>query len=138
MLRFSAWKAFGVVAFCAGLAAVTGCGSDESPPGDEPMGSVTWCEVSQVLEAKCQRCHVGEGLNGAPFPLVSYDDTQVLSASGDSRRWQHMQLMVDQGFMPPEDPRLDPPPAKLTEDERATLMTWFGEGAKAVGGTACP
>jgi hypothetical protein len=137
MLRLAAWKAVGLVAFSAAASgAGAGCSSDE-PSDDEPTGTVSWCQVSEVLEAKCQRCHVGAGLHGAPFPLVSFDDTQVVEKSGDSRRWERMQLMVDQGFMPPEDPRLDPPPAKLTSEEKTILMTWFEEGARAVGGTDC-
>jgi hypothetical protein len=138
MLRFAAWKGFGLLALSTvALVAAVGCGSEEAS-ADEPTGSVSWCQVSAVLQAKCQRCHVGAGLNGAPFPLVSYDDTQVVEKSGDTRRWQIMQIMVEQGFMPPNDPRLDPPPAKLTSDEMVVLTTWFGEGAKPVGGTACP
>jgi hypothetical protein len=137
MFRFAAWKAFGFVALSVwALAAVSGCSSDDSAE-DGPTGSVTWCQVSKVLAAKCQRCHVGAGLLGAQFPLVSYDDTQVLEDSGDRRRWQSMEIMVEQGFMPPNDPRLNPPAAKLTSDELTTLRSWFSEGAKAVGGTSC-
>jgi uncharacterized membrane protein len=133
MRSFSVWKALGLLAMVA-LAPVlaTGCGDAEDDPPDEPAptGSVTWCEVSGVLARKCRTCHVGEGLNGAPFPLVTYADTQVLLESLDKRRWELMQNMVDQDKMPPEDP-------KLSESEKELLMTWFGEGAKAVGGTDC-
>lgn len=137
MLRLVAWKAFGLVAlFAWALSAVSGCSSDGSTEGDEPAGSVTWCQVSKVLAAKCQRCHVGAGLLGAPFPLVSYEDTQVVEKSGE-HRWEEMQVMVEQGFMPPNDPRLNPPAAPLTSDEMTTLMAWFSEGAAPVGGTTC-
>jgi uncharacterized membrane protein len=124
------------VAFLA-LAAASGCGSDDEPSDEGPSGSVTWCQVSNVLQAKCQRCHIGTGLHGAPFSLVSYDDTQVLEPSGERRRWQVMQIMVEQNFMPPDDPRLTPPVEKLTSDERTTLAVWFDERAKPVGGTDC-
>lgn len=135
-LRLAARKALGLVA-CLALAAASGCGSDDEPSEEGPTGSVTWCQVSNVLQAKCQRCHVGTGLLGAPFPLVTYDDTQVREPSGDRRRWQVMQIMVEQNFMPPNDPRLNPPAEKLTSDERTTLDVWFAEGAKPVGGTTC-
>jgi hypothetical protein len=138
MLRLAAWKAFGLVAlFAWALPAVSACSSDGSADEDEPTGSVTWCQASKVLAAKCQRCHVGAGLLGAPFPLVSYEDTQVVEESGERRRWEVMKVMVEQGFMPPNDPRLNPPAAQLTSDEMSTLMAWFNEGAKAVGGTSC-
>jgi hypothetical protein len=139
MRRFAAWKAFGLVAAAAwALASAAGCSSaDEDEPPDEPTGTVGWCEVRGVLGAKCQRCHVGAGLHGAPFPLVTYADTQVYMASLEKRRWELMENMVDQDLMPPEDSRLDPPPAKLTAAEKDVLMTWFAEGAQLVGGEDC-
>jgi hypothetical protein len=139
MRRLAAWKALGLLAVSVwALASSAGCsGSDEDEPPDAPTGTVSWCEVRVVLGAKCQRCHIGEGLHGAPFPLVSYDDTQVYMASLEKRRWELMENMVDQDLMPPEDPRLDPPPAKLTAGEKSVLMTWFAEGALLVGGDDC-
>jgi uncharacterized membrane protein len=133
-LRLAARKAFGLVVVLAVSASWWGCGSDnDEPPEMEPSGSVTWCQVRTVLEAKCQRCHVGTGLLGAPFPLVTYDDTQVVERSGDERRWEVMQMMVEQDFMPPDNP----PAEKLTSAERTTLQVWFDEGAQPVGGTSC-
>jgi hypothetical protein len=137
MDRLAAWKAWATVAMSAlSLHGVSGCASDDGE-SDGPTGTVTWCQTSAVLAAKCQRCHVGAGLHGAPFPLVTFADTQVESKTTGTRRWQQMQAMVAADFMPPDDPRLDPPPAKLTSEEKDLLMTWFGEGAKAVGGTSC-
>jgi hypothetical protein len=137
MHRLAAWKAWMTVAmFALSLRGVVGCASDDGEP-DEPTGSVTWCQVSTVLAAKCQRCHVDAGLHGAPFALVTFEDTQVASKTTGSRRWQQMEAMVSADAMPPEDPRLDPPPAKLTSEEKDVLLTWFGEGAQAVGGTRC-
>jgi hypothetical protein len=139
MRRFAACKALGLVALSVwALASSSGCGgSDDADPPAEPVGSVSWCEVREVLSAKCQRCHVGTGLFGAPFPLVTYDDTQVYLASLEKRRWQLMANMVEQDQMPPEDSQLEPPPAKLTAGEKDVLMTWFAEGALLVGGEDC-
>jgi hypothetical protein len=136
-MHLAAWKARATVAIAAlSLYGVVGCASDDDAP-DEPTGSVTWCQVSTVLADKCQRCHVGEGLHGAPFALETFEDTQVASKTTGTRRWQHMEAMVSADAMPPADPRLDPPPAKLTSEEKDLLMTWFAEGAQAVGGTSC-
>lgn len=110
------------------------CSSDDDDD-DEPTGSVTWCEVSQVLEDKCQRCHVGNGQNGAPFPLETYADTQV--DMGGRARWEFMLAAVKGETMPPPGVELDPPVEKPTAAERELLLTWFDEGAKAVGGLAC-
>lgn len=135
--------ALGLVFTALGLASAsaTGCGGGDEPPegtagsSGAPGGTVTWCQVSEVLESKCQRCHVGDGLNGAPFSLVTFQDTQVQDASGP--RWLRMRAMVVAGAMPPADSSLVPPPEKLTQQERDLLVTWFNEDARAVGGTAC-
>ena len=88
-----------------------------------------------MLESKCQRCHVGKGMNGAQFPLVTYADTQV--DMGGSPRWQFMETAIEMDIMPPENIVLDPPAEKPTAAEREILLTWFEEGAKAVGGQDC-
>lgn len=118
--------------------AAGGCGSS-GEDGDPPAtgSGVRWCEASGVLEAKCQRCHVGTGLNGAPFPLVTYDDTQVIDAAGDPR-WKRMQAMVEMDAMPPDFVKLDPPAEKLTASEKELLLSWFEQGAEPVGGSSCP
>jgi uncharacterized membrane protein len=121
------------------LAAAFGCGNGEDPEGsggNSAGGGPSWCQVSGVLAAKCVRCHVGEGLNGAPFPLVTYDDTQVVDAPGV--RWVRMQEMVQVGAMPPLDAMVSPPVQPLTANEKAVLVEWFEAGAEPVGGTDCP
>ena len=122
-------------------AALAGCGDDDDSndggagTGGDPAGQVSWCQVRQVLAAKCQRCHVPERLNGAPFALVEFQDTQVTEAG--IVRWERMRNMVEQRLMPPAEPALEPPAEPLTEAERTLLLTWFDEGARAVGGTSC-
>lgn len=127
------WWQLVALAFTAG-----GCASSTAD-GDPPAtgAEVSWCEASEVLQAKCQRCHVGMGLNGAPFPLVSYDDTQVIDAAG-APRWKRMQTMVEMDAMPPDFVKLDPPAQKLTAGEKELLLRWFEQGAEPVGGLACP
>ena len=139
MRRIAAWKALGLVALSMGaLASSSGCGgSDEAEPPADPSGSVSWCEVREVLGAKCQRCHVGAGQHGAPFPLVTYEDPQVYLTSLEKRRWELMANLVEQDKMPPEDSQLDPPLTKLSAGEKDVLMTWFAEGALLVGGEDC-
>ena len=134
-------RGLGLLAF-VGLTIMlaTACG-DDAPPDEGKAGSpsldgdVTWCEVSEVLQAKCQRCHDSPTANGAPFPLVNYEDTQVEEAG--ITRWERMQDMVDRRLMPPPGIELDPPAEMPTADERELLLAWFDEGADDVGGTAC-
>lgn len=137
MRAFVGHRGLGFLA-CAALSIATGCSESNDPQGDgggASGGGPSWCEVSQVLAGKCRRCHVGEGLNGAPFALVTYADTQVEDAVGP--RWIRMQRMVEDRTMPPTDSDLVPPPEPLTDDEAALLEAWFAAGAKAVGGTSC-
>ena len=124
------------VAFVAAGGAGCGNGDDTQSNGGSSAEGPTWCEVSAVLAAKCRRCHVGEGLNGAPFPLVTYDDTQVEDAPGP--RWQRMQGMVEEDKMPPAVPVLSPPAQPLSTSEKELLLSWFDGGAQATGGTDCP
>jgi hypothetical protein len=128
-----------LAATAAALLTNAGCGNGDDPEGSggsSSTGGTTWCEVSEVLAAKCRRCHVGEGLNGAPFALVTYEDTQVVDAPGP--RWQRMQTMVEEDKMPPSAPVLSPPAQPLTASEKELLLAWFEAGAEAVGGTSCP
>src|SRR5687768_118349 len=51
--------------------------SDASVP-EENVGAsddVRWCQAFLVLETVCQRCHTDPTLNGAPVPLLTYEDT---------------------------------------------------------------
>jgi uncharacterized membrane protein len=128
-----------LAAVVVALAATAGCSNGEDPEGNGGSGSTdgpTWCEVSEVLALKCQRCHAGNGFNGAPFPLVTYEDTQVQDAPGP--RWQRMQAMVEDDKMPPPDLVLSPPAQPVTASEKALLLAWFEAGAEPVGGTDCP
>jgi hypothetical protein len=138
MRRLTAWQAL-TSTLCLAWNGSVGCSSPTPDEGPTALtGTITWCEVSDVLVAKCQRCHVGEkGLNGAPFPLVTFEDTQAPYGSTGQRRWERMRYMVDEDLMPPVDASFSPPPEKLATGEKALLMTWFDEGAKAVGGTDC-
>jgi uncharacterized membrane protein len=90
--------------------------------------ATTWCAARAVLEAKCQRCHGAEPEHGAPFALVSYDDTQVLNAKGNPR-YAQISAAVSSDFMPPSFLKLEPEVEPLSEEERATLLDWCEQGA---------
>jgi hypothetical protein len=79
---------------------------------------------------KCQRCHNDPQVNGAPFSLLTWPDTQNLyPAVGGKPIWQKMHAAVTSKFMPlcaescPTN--FDPPVEKLTDDERNTLLAWL-------------
>ena len=90
--------------------------------------SSSWCAAREVLEQKCQRCHAEEPLHGAPFPLVSYEDTQVVNAKGKPR-YERIATAVSSDFMPPSFLTLTPPVEPLTDLERAAVLDWCERGA---------
>lgn len=83
------------------------------------------CDVFSVLNNNCQGCHSNPPQNGAPFPLVSYDDTQK-PYFGDTPIWQAMARAVEPGpngkpFMPLNAER------PLPTRELNALRSWFSE-----------
>jgi hypothetical protein len=115
----------------------TACPSDGAGgEGGVPSAPIRFCQAEIVLRTVCQRCHQEPPLNGAPFPLVTYEDTQELFAEG-VLRWERMKEVVEIDFMPLRGGGLDPPVERLTCDEKSTLMGWLEQCAKPLGGTDC-
>lgn len=96
------------------------------------------CEIIAVIGprtdgqlAKCQRCHNEPQVNGAPFSLLTWPDTQKLHpAVGGKPIWQKMYAAVDTKFMPLCAETgcgnfIGGPTEKLTDDERETLLSWL-------------
>jgi uncharacterized membrane protein len=83
-----------------------------------------FCEARTVLRDKCQRCHQEPTLNGAPFPLLTYDDTQVVDRKGVPR-FEKMKAAIESDYMPPTYLELDPAVEPLSPSERAALLGWL-------------
>lgn len=49
-------------------------GAAACPPG--PATGDLPCEVFDVLQRRCHKCHQDPTMSGAPFPLYKYEDTQ--------------------------------------------------------------
>ena len=132
-----------VLTLCSSLALLIACGAPGAAPttsseGGAPNSNANsnseagalvqnepdWCAARVVLQAKCQRCHAEPTENGAPFPLLTYADTQVLNRKG-SPRYEQMKAALETEYMPPQFLQLTPPVAPLTADESATLLTWL-------------
>jgi hypothetical protein len=126
------------------LCVACGGGAASEQPGDE-IGSAgassasdsSWCEIQAILGAKCQRCHGSPLAHGAPFPLLTYSDTQARDNKGHAR-FEQMANAIDTEYMPPQFIDLDPPVALLTTDERALLLAWCAQGAPLNGSETCP
>lgn len=116
--------------------------SEDGGAGGRGVPPITWCQALVVIENKCQRCHQDPPKNGAPVPLLTYEDTQ-LQVTDEKRFYQSMLDAVKSGFMPYvalNDPpsNLMPPVEPLTVEEKATLLGWLDQGGTAEGGTDCP
>lgn len=111
-------------------------GAPSAASGASGAVSSSWCATDRVLSHKCRRCHRDPPLNGAPFPLLSYDDTQVVDGRGKPR-FQKMADSVASAYMPPQFLSLTPPVEPLTDEERSTLLEWCAAGARADDGAAC-
>ncbi len=73
-----------------------GGSSCESTPatGDFP------CDVFTVLQNNCHSCHQAPPLNGAPYSLLTYEDTREIITTTMLPRWKRMGETVESGFMP--------------------------------------
>jgi len=116
-----------VVAAAIVLGAQLGSGcavSSEGPRGSSSQRSSLGipCDPNRVLQDVCQHCHSAPPQNGAPFPLVTYEDTQVL-ANGVPL-WKFMRAVVQSGAMPL-------PPVQISGAQRDLLLAWFDAGAPA-------
>jgi mono/diheme cytochrome c family protein len=108
-------------------AAIT-CSATPAEAGDLP------CDVSAVLEAKCQSCHTSPPQNGAPFPLRSYEDL-VAPYSDGVLRWQRVAQVIEPNGVPKMPPAVQP---QLTPAELDTLHAWFAAcGPPVAEGTGC-
>lgn len=84
-------------------------------------------DVDAVLEHRCRECHQDPPRNMAPFPLVTYENTQVRPPGypAGTKIYDIMQLRIhDPEFPMPPDGR------ELTDADRKVLDDWFESGAK--------
>lgn len=114
----SRWTAMVALAF---FAATVGCSSASSPSQEPAARTGTLpCDVDTVLQTVCQQCHGSPPQNDAPFPLVTYADTQT-NVSGRPL-WSYMLAALQNNRMPL-------PPATLSSDQHDALMAWLQAGA---------
>ena len=111
-----------------------------SLPPPDTGGAEIPCDVQAVLEAKCQRCHQSPPLNGAPFPLLAWQNTQ--GNYFDKPIYVRMHDAVESDLMPycansACASNFDPPVEPLTTDEKQTLLAWLTCPLPAFGAT-CP
>lgn len=136
-------------AYCLVVLAFTwACGSvpgidrqkNETPDGsvteNPDAGAPEWCSVRAILASKCQRCHGSPPAHGAPFELLTYEDTQTLDQKGRAT-FARMAAAIEQESMPAQYIRLTPPVEPLLEPERSLVLTWCASGGPLTGSEAC-
>jgi hypothetical protein len=95
-----------------------------SCPATRPTGTIP-SDVAAVLSAKCQPCHQSPTKNHAPFPLLTYADTQKadpLPPYTGLPIWQVMHTVIQPGGVP-HMPFGNAP--QLTAAEMQTLDGWL-------------
>jgi hypothetical protein len=123
---------------CMTPASVDG-GADAAPDLEPcpPMPTVgdLPCDVAAVLAARCQVCHTVPRKNGAPFPLLSYEQTHQQFGTTALLKWQRMAQVIEPGNLPHMPPADHP---QLEASDFATLHAWFDQCAPPVSeGTGC-
>ena len=96
------------------------------------------CEVFKVIHGVCNRCHVNPPLGGAPFPILSYEDTQLPFDTHGKLRYQRMKEVIQPSGSPhmPFDSNLIVVPP-LTAAEFTTLDTWLTCPTPTAQGQGC-
>ena len=122
-------------AACAILS--SGCGGDDSEPTGKTSSSALSvpCDVQDVLEAKCLRCHGTVLENDAPYHLVTI--AQIHEVRGGRPVYDRMRSVLEDDYMPPVVIPLDPPVQPLTAAEKATLLEWVRAGAPGDSNARC-
>lgn len=111
-------------------------GAIAGQPGAGGIGTPHFpCEVEDVIAAKCQRCHNDPQENGAPFPLLVWEDTR--RPYGLVLVYEAMLPAIETDFMPFTQLDLDPPVEPLTPEEKELMLDWLRSDAPAELGPAC-
>jgi hypothetical protein len=123
-----------LIAGLAGSLSSLACGSNDDAPGRTDSGGDSSnaaphfpCDVEDVIEAKCQRCHDRPPQNGAPFSLLTWQDTRA--QYGLQLVYQAMLPAIETDFMPLTQLPLVPQVLPLSPHEKTLLLDWLGDGA---------
>lgn len=126
------------------LAAVVAACSSQSSPNDtvnssggnppttttpQDLGTLP-CDVDKVLATNCRSCHGASPLFGAPMPLVTRADLFGTATSG-KKYYEQMGVRIHDDARPMPQP----PNARLSTADTATLDNWIAAGAPAGSGT---
>jgi hypothetical protein len=90
------------------------------------MGTPLPCDLTLLLEDRCQRCHGEEPKYGASRSLVTYED---LTGSGDGHDTLAEASLARMELLPTDEERMPfPPDSPATADEIATMRGFVNSG----------
>ncbi|MEZ4370458.1 MAG: hypothetical protein R3B07_06515 [Polyangiaceae bacterium] len=107
--------------------------SGSSAPEDQLPESPIPCEVQQVLERNCLRCHGEEKQYGAPYSFTSLEE--IHRVRGGEPLYRRMLDALEEDFMPPVTLKVEPPVQDISDADREVLLEWTRAGAPE--GEAC-
>ncbi|MEP7119837.1 MAG: hypothetical protein ABJE95_02960 [Byssovorax sp.] len=96
------------------------------------------CDVFKVIHSRCNPCHVDPPKVGAPFPLLTYEDTQMPFDTHGKLRYARMKEVIQpDGFphMPYKSSFIVVP--ELTAAEFKTLDDWLACPMPTAEGQGC-
>lgn len=116
------------IALLFAAAAHVACGGEASPSASS--GGALPCDVDAVLARSCRECHGATPSFGAPMPLVTLSDLHAPARSDASKK---VYELVGARVHDDAHPMPQPPNARLSGADVATLDAWIASGAP--GGT---
>lgn len=116
----------------------TGGGDAGVTCGPLPATGDIPCDVFKIIHGTCDRCHQDPPLIGAPFPLLTYEDTQVPYDTHGKLNYQRMREVIQPAgspHMPYKSVNIVVP--ELTPAEFATLDAWLACPTPTAQGQGC-
>ncbi len=87
------------------------------------------CDVFAVLEANCHSCHQSPPLFGAPYSLLTYEDTREFAGMTTIPRWVRVGAVVESNFMPLG--------TTMPADDKKILLDWVAACAPPADAMGC-
>ncbi|MEZ4772649.1 MAG: heme-binding domain-containing protein [Bacteroidia bacterium] len=104
-----------------GLIAVTGF---QSATNAEAAGFKISKKANTVIQAKCYGCHSAEGKSDKAKAKLMWDDLSGLSAEEQLEKMKNIQMVLQEGKMPPKGFVERMPDKNITEAEKAIMQKW--------------
>lgn len=87
------------------------------------------CEVFTLLQTYCHSCHQSPPISGAPFPLLTYEDTREFIGMSTMPRWERMGEVIASGSMPIGK--------TMSDTDKQILLDWIAACALPAASMGC-